>query len=80
MSMQHLYLLIALAPLAGAIVVGLGGSTLGRAASHWICILGVAVSFVGSGIVLRDVLAGLLDPLPVRPEPGRHRERWPRRE
>src|SRR5450755_2235945 len=58
MSMQQLYLLIALAPAAGAIVVGLGGSKLGRAASHWICILGVAVSFVGSGIVLRDVLAG----------------------
>src|SRR4030088_2541486 len=56
--MQQLYLLIALAPVAGAIVVGLGGSKLGRAASHWICILGVAVSFVGSGIVLRDVLAG----------------------
>src|ERR1700738_668722 len=56
--MQQLYLLIALAPVAGAIVVGLGGSKLGRAASHWICILGVAVSFVGSGIVLFDVLAG----------------------
>src|ERR1700687_3776231 len=58
MSMQQLYLLVALAPVAGAIVVGLGGSKLGRAASHWICILGVAVSFVGSGIVLFDVLAG----------------------
>src|ERR1700693_3948742 len=58
MSMQQLYLLIAIAPLAGAVVVGLWGSKLGRAASHWICILGVAVSFVGSGIVLSDVLAG----------------------
>src|ERR1700682_2603398 len=58
MSMQQLYLLVALAPVAGAIVVGLGGSKLGRAVSHWICILGVAVSFVGSGIVLRDVLVG----------------------
>src|SRR6266849_1144956 len=58
MSMQQLCLLIALAPLAGAIVVGLGGAKLGRAASHWICILGVAVSFAGSGIVLFDVLAG----------------------
>src|SRR3982075_1947841 len=56
--MHQLYLLIALAPVIGAIVVGLGGSKLGRAASHWICILGVAVSFVGSGIVLFDVLAG----------------------
>src|ERR1700693_2904767 len=58
MSMQQLYLLIAIAPLAGAVVVGLWGSKLGRAASHWICILGVAVSFVGSGFVLSDVLAG----------------------
>src|SRR5436853_6764555 len=58
MSMQQLYLLIALSPLAGSIVVGLWGAKLGRAASHWICILGVAVSFVGSGFVLRDVLAG----------------------
>src|SRR5256714_7123718 len=58
MSMQNLYLLIALSPLAAAIVVGLWGARLGRAASHWICILGVAASFVGSGFVLRDVLAG----------------------
>src|SRR6266852_4420220 len=58
MSMQQLCLLIALAPLAGAIVVGLWGAKLGRAASRGICILGVAVSFVGSGIVLSDVLAG----------------------
>src|SRR5450631_4581357 len=58
MSMQQLYLLVALAPLAGAILVGLGGAKLGRAASHSICILGVAVSLAGSGIVLRDVLAG----------------------
>src|ERR1700682_657216 len=58
MSMQQLYLLVALAPVAGAIVAGVGGSKLGHAASHWICILGVVVSFVGSGIVLRDVLAG----------------------
>src|ERR1022692_3528650 len=58
MSMQQIYLLVALAPLAGAIIVGLGGSRLGRAASHSICILGVGISFVGSVVVLRDVLAG----------------------
>src|SRR6266446_8908738 len=58
MSMQQLYLLIALSPLAASIVVGLWAAKLGRAASHWICILGIAVSFVGSGFVLRDVLAG----------------------
>jgi len=58
MSMHELYLLVPLAPLAGAIVVGLWGPKLGRAVSHWICILGVAVSTVASALILRDVLAG----------------------
>src|SRR5499427_1055609 len=58
MTMQQLYLLVPLAPLAGAIVVGLWGPKLGRSASHWICILGVAVSTLASAWVLRDVLAG----------------------
>src|SRR5438128_3377415 len=58
MNMQQLYLLVPLAPLVGAIVVGLAGPKLGRAASHSICILGVAVSMVGSAFILRDVMAG----------------------
>jgi NADH-quinone oxidoreductase subunit L len=58
MSMHELYLLVPLAPLAGAIVVGLWGPKLGRAVSHWICILGVAASTVASAFILRDVLAG----------------------
>jgi len=58
MTMQQLYLLVPLAPLFGAIVVGLWGPKLGRAASHWICILGVAVSMVASVYILRDVQAG----------------------
>src|SRR2546421_5669403 len=58
MNMQQLYLLVPLAPLVGAIVVGLWGPRLGRAASHWICILGVAVSTAASAVILRDVLAG----------------------
>ena len=56
--MQQLYLLVPLAPLFGAIVVGLWGPKLGRAASHWICILGVAVSMGASVYILRDVQAG----------------------
>src|SRR5437764_40607 len=56
--MHYLYPLVPLAPLDGAIVVGLAGAKLGRAASHWICILGVAVSMAASGFILRDVLAG----------------------
>src|SRR5450432_4217289 len=58
MTMVQLYLLVALAPLVGAIVVGLWGPRLGRSASHWICIVGVAISTVGSAFILRDVLAG----------------------
>jgi NADH-quinone oxidoreductase subunit L len=58
MTMVQLYLLVALAPLVGAIIVGLWGPRLGRLASHWICIVGVAISTVGSAFILRDVLAG----------------------
>jgi NADH-quinone oxidoreductase subunit L len=58
MTMPELYLLIPLAPLAGAIIVGLWGERLGRAPSHWICIVGVGISTAGSALVLKDVLAG----------------------
>ncbi len=58
MTMQQLYLLVPLSPLAGAVIVGLFGPKLGRSASHWLCILGVAVATVLSFVVLRDVLAG----------------------
>jgi len=58
MTMQQLYLLIPLAPLAAAIVVGLWGPRLGRTTSHRICIGGVAVSTLASAWVLHDVLAG----------------------
>jgi len=57
-SMQYLYLLVPLAPLAGSIVVGLFGAKLGRSASHWLCCLGVGVSMVASYVIFRDVLAG----------------------
>ncbi|MGX5658394.1 NADH-quinone oxidoreductase subunit L [Castellaniella ginsengisoli] len=63
MSAQNLYLLIALAPLATAVVAGLFGtgflgSWLGRRGSHVLTILGVAVSFAGSLLVLQQVLDG----------------------
>jgi NADH-quinone oxidoreductase subunit L len=51
----NLLLLIALAPLAGSMVAGLAGSKVGRAGAHWVTILGVLVSFVGSALVLNDV-------------------------
>jgi NADH-quinone oxidoreductase subunit L len=58
MTMQQLYLLVPLAPLAGAALVGLFGPRLGRSLSHWICILGVAVATAASFVVWRDVTAG----------------------
>ncbi|OZI48216.1 NADH-quinone oxidoreductase subunit L [Bordetella genomosp. 4] len=62
-SSPNLYLLIALAPLAGAILAGLFGTgflgrPIGRRGSHVITILGVLISAIGSVIVLRDVLNG----------------------
>ncbi|HEY3177333.1 MAG TPA: NADH-quinone oxidoreductase subunit L [Casimicrobiaceae bacterium] len=56
--MQTLYLVVPLAPLAAAILVGLFGAKLGRAASHSLCIAGVGVSTVASYFVWRDVGAG----------------------
>jgi len=62
-SSPNLYLLIALAPLVGAILAGLFGTgflgrPIGRRGSHVITILGVLISTVGSFIVLGDVLNG----------------------
>ncbi|MCU6615029.1 NADH-quinone oxidoreductase subunit L [Achromobacter mucicolens] len=63
-SSPNLYLLIALAPLAGAILAGLFGTgflgrPIGRRASHVITIVGVLISAIGSVVVLGDVLNGL---------------------
>ena len=58
MSMRDLYLVIPLAPLAGAIIAGLFGRTVGRAGAHWATILGVAISFAASCAVFSDALAG----------------------
>ena len=63
MSMQALYLLVPLAPLAGAIVAGLWGTKLfgnrlPRAGAHWVTIIGVAVSFIASVLIYMDVLRG----------------------
>ncbi|MFA4914120.1 MAG: NADH-quinone oxidoreductase subunit L [Burkholderiaceae bacterium] len=59
----NLYLLIALAPLVGAILAGLFGTGfcgrfVSRRGSHLITIAGVAISAVASVFVLLDVLAG----------------------
>ena len=60
MEMQSLYLLVPLAPLAGAVIAGLFGKVLGRAWSHRITIALVAVSFFASLAIYQDVMAGHL--------------------
>jgi NADH-quinone oxidoreductase subunit L len=55
---QNTLLIIALAPLAGALAAGLFGRALGRTLSHLVTISGVAVAFVLSAMVLNDVVAG----------------------
>ncbi|NNF51575.1 MAG: NADH-quinone oxidoreductase subunit L [Gammaproteobacteria bacterium] len=54
--MQQVYLTIALAPLAAALLAGLFGRQIGRAGAHWVTSLSVAVSFVLSAWVLKSML------------------------
>ena len=58
MDMMNVYLVAALAPLAGALIAGLFGRQIGRAGAHWVTIVGVAVSMVASAIVFHDVMQG----------------------
>jgi NADH-quinone oxidoreductase subunit L len=58
MDIKTIYLLIPLASLAGAILAGFFGKAFGRTFAHRVTIAGVAVSFILSVIVFRDVLAG----------------------
>ena len=53
--METVYLAIVLSPLLAAIVAGLFGARIGRAGTHWVATTGVAVSFVLSTLVLKDV-------------------------
>ncbi len=57
-NMLNLYLLVPLAPLAGAIIAGLFGHVLGRTWTHRITILLMMVSFIASLVIFKDVLAG----------------------
>jgi len=54
--MENVYLTIILAPLIGAIVAGLFGKKIGRSGAHWVTITGVAISFVMSVLVFKDVI------------------------
>ncbi|MFM1855786.1 MAG: hypothetical protein RLZ83_1095, partial [Pseudomonadota bacterium] len=55
---QNLLLTVPLAPLAGALIAGLAGRTIGRRGAHVVTILGVLISFVCSVLVLIDVIGG----------------------
>ncbi|MEO8005287.1 MAG: NADH-quinone oxidoreductase subunit L, partial [Betaproteobacteria bacterium] len=56
--MKSLYLIVPLAPLAGALIAGLLGRVIGRRASHVVTIAGMVVSVIAAFMVFRDVLAG----------------------
>ena len=58
MDMKTLYLLVPLAPLAGAVIAGLFGRAIGRVGAHTVTILGVAIAFAASIVIFQDVLAG----------------------
>ncbi len=53
-----LLLTVALAPLVGALIAGFFGKAVGRKGAHTVTILGVAVAFVCSVMVLMQVLGG----------------------
>jgi NADH-quinone oxidoreductase subunit L len=55
---QNTLLIIALAPLLGAVLAGLFGRQIGRSGSHWVTILGVAVSCGLSMQVLYQLVWG----------------------
>ncbi len=56
MSMQQIYLAIPLLPLLAAIIIGLFGKYLPRAAAHVVTIAGVAISFGLSVYVLNNAM------------------------
>jgi len=56
--MQQLYLLIPLAPLAGALISGLLCLKISNRAAHSVTILGMVIATAGAGVVFNDVLQG----------------------
>src|SRR6202522_1863956 len=60
--MQSIYLTIALAPLAAAIIAGLFGKSIGKAGAHGVTILGVGIWCVLSFYVLYQILFNGLAP------------------
>jgi NADH-quinone oxidoreductase subunit L len=58
MEMKSLYLLVPLAPLVGAIIAGLFCRIIPRWLAHTATIAGVAVAFITSCVIFKDVMAG----------------------
>ena len=58
MEMQKLYLLVPMAPLVGAMIAGLLCRVIPRWVAHTATIAGVAIAFIASVIIFKDVLAG----------------------
>jgi NADH-quinone oxidoreductase subunit L len=58
MDMKAIYLLVPLAPLAGAVLAGLFGRRIGRAGAHTVTIGGVLVALLASLVVANDVILG----------------------
>ncbi|MCG2576821.1 NADH-quinone oxidoreductase subunit L [Dechloromonas sp. XY25] len=58
MEMQKLYLLVPLAPLIGAMIAGLFCRIIPRWVAHTATIAGVAIAFIASVMVFKDVQAG----------------------
>ncbi|MBP6901336.1 MAG: NADH-quinone oxidoreductase subunit L [Burkholderiaceae bacterium] len=52
---QNLLLAVPLAPLAGAVLAGFFGKTIGRRGAHTVTILGVLIAFIISAMTLRSV-------------------------
>ena len=55
-NMEHIYLAIVLAPLAGAIIAGLAGHLIGRSGAHWVTIIGVGISTVLSLVAYKHLM------------------------
>src|SRR5687768_8304186 len=62
MVSMKILLIVALAPLLGAIVAGLFGRQVGRTGAHAVTIAGVAISFLLSAQVLWQLATGQADP------------------
>ncbi len=58
MDMQKIYLLVPLAPLFGAIIAGLFCRLIPRWLAHTVTIAGVAIAFLASVYIFKDVSAG----------------------